>query len=651
MLGPGVCVARVPRNGRNFEYVSGEDPYLGYRMAAAVVNGIQSQGVVANVKHWVNNNQETDRTTVTETVDERTQFELYYPPFEGAISAGVGSLMCSYNKICQNCPAGKEGRWSCENPDTLYDLKERLGFKGWVMSDWGATHSASMNEGLDQEMPGAGHMGDKLKSMVANGTVTMDKVDDSAFRILWPLFSVGAMDTPNYYTNDNNVTSVEHNTLARKISSASTVLLKNDGILPLGTSVKTIAVIGAEANSPTTHGGGSGQVISYYTSSPLTSLRARFGLGPLVRHNNCSNGAYEHGIDFQNMDKQVSTGATSADECCALCGQRSECNAFTFVGGTCWMKADAKNRKNNSDAVSGICKKGPSTGDDCLNGRCVKYADASNISAAVALAKEADVVLVFVATSSSEGGDRGDLTLGSQDDLVQAIAKASGKKTAVIAVTPGAVLTPWRDGVSAILAPLMPGQEYGNAIAEVLFGDVNPGAKLPLTFPSVENETGFADDQWPGVNRTANYTEALEVGYRWYAAHPKVKPAFPFGHGLSYTAFKYSDLHVEGRSIQFRVQNIGKVGGSEVPQLYLKFPDSAGEPPKQLKGYSKISLGPDESQSIKFTLDDRSFSIWDSAKHMWSIVQGDFGVMVGSSSEDIRLTGTVQSSSLETLIL
>lgn len=315
------------------------------------------------------------------------------------------------------------------------------------------------------------------------------------------------------------------------------------------------------------------------------------------------------------------------------------------------MKADAKNRKNNSDAVSGICKKGPSTGDDCLNGRCVKYADASNISAAVALAKEADVVLVFVATSSSEGGDRGDLTLGSQDDLVKAIAKASGKKTAVIAVTPGAVLTPWRDDVSAILAPLMPGQEYGNAIAEVLFGDVNPGAKLPLTFPSVENETGFADDQWPGVNRTANYTEALEVGYRWYAAHPKVKPAFPFGHGLSYTAFKYSDLHVEGRSIQFRVQNIGKVGGSEVPQLYLKFPDSAGEPPKQLKGYSKISLGPDESQSIKFTLDDRSFSIWDSAKHMWSIVQGDFGVMVGSSSEDIRLTGTVQSSSLETLIL
>ena len=193
--------------------LSGEDPFLGYVMVQPAIKGIQSQGVVANAKHWVNNNQETDRVTVDERVDERTQFEMYYPPFEGAIAADVGSFMCSYNKV--------NGHWSCENPDTLQrDLKERLGFKGWVMSDWGATHSMSILAGLDQEMPGAAYMSDEgLTAAVKNGTVPQERVDSAAFRILTPLFAVGAFDRANKNTKTNNVTTPAHIALARSSTS------------------------------------------------------------------------------------------------------------------------------------------------------------------------------------------------------------------------------------------------------------------------------------------------------------------------------------------------------------------------------------------------------------------------------------------------
>merc|ERR1712118_123201 len=196
-------------------------------------------------------------------------------------------------------------------------------------------------------------------------------------------------------------------------------------------------------------------------------------------------------------------------------------------------------------------------------------------------AKAADAVLIFAGTSSSEGGDRKDLTLGKQDDLIKAVAAAAGSKTAVVAVTPGALLTPWRDSVNAILTPMMPGQQYGNAISDVIFGDANPGGKLPITFPTKENEMEMTQEQWPGVNGISYYSEGLEVGYRWYDAH-NVKPAFPFGHGLSYSKFEYSNLKISGRKVTCTVKNTGAVDGSEAAQLYLKFPSAAGEPPKQL---------------------------------------------------------------------
>ena len=367
-LGPGVCVARVPRNGRNFEYLSGEDPHLGYVLVQPVVKGIQSQGVVANAKHWVNNNQETDRFTVDEEVDERTQFELYYPPFEGAIAANVGSFMCSYNKIRSHSVQGTG--WACENPETLQrDLKERLGYKGWVMSDWWATHSLSMMQGLDQEMPNDAHMNDSvLLEAVNSGALPMTRVDDAALRILTPLFSVGVFDANNTNTQGNNVTSAEHVALARSLAAQSIVLLKNEGsVLPLkganssgkaapgGPGLK-IALIGRNAKDATVGGGGSGEVLPAFKAVPFDAICRKLGLTPprppLPPPANCSDGDFEVGFDYHNTDAQTSASADSVEECCSMCAVRraaarplhshttETCNYFTYVaeGSTCFMK-------------------------------------------------------------------------------------------------------------------------------------------------------------------------------------------------------------------------------------------------------------------------------------------------------------------------
>merc|ERR1712000_290612 len=235
----------------------------------------------------------------------------------------------------------------------------------------------------------------------------------------------------------------------------------------------------------------------------------------------------------------------SVDECCASCTASGTCNAYTLVDGTCYMKANADGRTGKAGAQSGVCKKDPS-------GTSVKFVSSSTADIASAVAG-ADIAIVFVGTSSSEGGDRGDLTLGNEDSLIQNVAKVIGKKTVVVAVTPGALLTPWRDDVGAILTPIMPGQEYGNAITDILFGEVNPTAWLPITFPKAENEMKMTNKMYPGQNGISIYSEALEVGYRWYNAHNAI-PAFAFGHGLSYTQFQYSSLKIQGRSISCSVK-------------------------------------------------------------------------------------------------
>lgn len=573
-LGPGVCLARVPRNGRNFEYLSGEDPFLGYTLVQPVVKGIQSKKVVANAKHYILNNQETNRDAVSAEIDERTRFEMYYPPFEGAIKADVGSFMCGYNKI--------NGIWSCENPTTLaQDLKKTLGFKGYVMSDWGATHSASLTKGLDMEMPGASFMKPELlKPMLAAGAATEADVDEAVTRILRPMFSVGVMDEPvsqwDWKKMENNVTTAASVAVARKLSAVSTVLLKNaGGVLPLPQG-KKIALIGFASSNAVVHAGGSGSVVPSFVVAPLQGISA-------------------------------------------AAGRHAE----------------------------------------------VTFNDGTDLDSATELAASADYAIVFVATLSSEGSDRDSLSLDdgctpdkygqcrgnnkNQNAMVASVAKAN-PMTIVVASVPGAVLMPWSGEVAAILTNFMPGQQAGNAIADVIFGKVNPSGKLPLTFPNTENETKITQAQWPGLPDASKpeycyYEEKLLVGYRYYDAHNiQFTTGFPFGHGLSYTTFEYSGLSIAKHEVSFTVKNSGAVSGAEVSQLYLGFPQSAGEPRLQLKGFHKTKiLAAGQSEKVTLQLKPRDFSIWDATKHAWSIVEGSFRVKVGSSSRDIRLSAEVGS--------
>ena len=451
-LGPGMCLARIPRNGRNFEYIAGEDPYLGYIMVNPVIKGIQSKKVVANAKHWVMNNQETNRQSVSENVDERTRFEMYYEPFRGAVEADVGSIMCSYNKI--------NHKWSCENPETLaVDLKQRLGFDGWVMSDWGATHSMSINEGLDQEMPGASYMGDKLKAAYAAKSVSEDRLRDAVVRVLTPLITVGAFDHPSNGTLSNNVTNDAHRAVCKELATKATVLVKNAGnVLPFKKSGIKIAVAGPGAKNPTVHGGGSGQVVPSSTKDPYTSLRNALGLPPAKpRPFKCDASTYEDNTDYFQPNNPFNP-ATDADDCCKQCGARQDCNYFSFQKQTkqCYFKSTNNGRKTNNQVISGGCHAAPTNPTDCKGDTCLYYIDdASNVTAAA----KADVAVVFVQTTSSEGGDRGSLSLSDdQNQLVEAVAKAN-KNTVVVAVTPGALLMPWADKVAAVLVPFMPGQE------------------------------------------------------------------------------------------------------------------------------------------------------------------------------------------------
>jgi len=394
-----------------------------------------------------------------------------------------------------------------------------------------------------------------LKNAINSGQVPMSRLNDMIVRILTPMFAVGLFD--NAQTGDLGVDSRSdsHNQLARQLSAASTVLLKNTGnILPIDTSkVKKIAILGDDGSkSVTVAGGGSGGVRSSYVVSPLEGIKDRAGAGVQVT-----------------------------------------------------------------------------------------YAPTNPIDEAVKLAQAADLAIVFAGTSSSEGSDRGSLNLGNnQDELIAAVVAAQ-PRTVVVVHTPGSLVMPWSASVPGILNAWMPGQETGNAIADVLFGDVNPSGRLPVTFPTSQSLIPVnTQKQYPGVNDEADYSEELLMGYRWYDAK-NVMPAFPFGHGLSYTTFGYYNLRVTGMKVMFDVKNLGSRAGAEVAQLYLGFPASAGEPPQVLRNFQKVQLPAGQTQTITFTLTNADVSIWNVARHNWAVVTGSFGVFVGSSSRDIRLKGTL----------
>ena len=595
-LAPGIETDRNPLNGRNWEYMS-EDPFLAGQTAAAVVRGIQSQNVIATVKHYVANSQETTRTTDSSDIDDRTLHELYLPQYQAAIQqGGAGAVMCSYNRI--------NSVYACENPDTLTTaLRDEMGFSGFVMSDWGATHSTvnAAKAGLDMEMGSATYFGSTLGTAIANGQVPQATLDTMVLDILRPMFAHGLFDNPvaqgqaaQTQAAATPTDTPAQNTLAGQIAAAGMVLLKNDGgVLPLPTPTQDIAVIGGPATTPdalyTYNGGGSGHI-------------PEAGWKPDV---------------IPPLTGMQTLAATKGD-------------VVTYANGN-----------------------GP------------QFADA------IAAAKAASVAVVFAYDQNTEGTDRTSLALPpegtfcalvgcqqgqgyNQDALIEAVA-AANPNTVVVLETGGPVLMPWRNQVKGIVEAWYPGQDEGDAIASVLFGDTNPSGHLPQTFPASQADLPASSAaQFPGTAKAGDsvgphsaYTEGLNVGYRWYD-DMGITPMYPFGYGLSYTTFAYSNYRVAAptsaggaATVSFDLTNTGKVAGAEVPQVYVGSPQNnvAGEPLHQLRGYQKVSLQPGQTKTVSIPVDPVAVEYWDTTSNVWTPEPGCHPVWVGSSSRDVELQG------------
>ena len=579
LLAPTVNIHRTPQGGRNFESY-GEDPYLASRMAVAYIQGVQSQGVIATVKHFAVNNQEFERNSINAQVDERVLHEIYFPAFKAAVQeAGVWSVMSAYNKV--------NGAWCAENPHLLTDvLKGLWNFKGFVVSDWGGTHSTveTANAGLDIEMPrGKFLTAPLLLPAISNGQVTQAAIDDKVRRMLRAMFSIGLFDREE--SDGGPLDTPEQRAIARAAATEGIVLLKNVGdVLPLQPRrVRSLAVIGPNAAVARVGGGGSAAVRPSYSVSPLDAIRERAGTRFEV--------TYALGCAMEGEDKEHET----------------------------------------------------------------PEARAALIKEAVALAAKSDVALLFVGDSSrieSEGRDRATLALpAGQDELIEAIAQANKRTVVVLNAGAPVLMGRWIDQVPALLDAWFPGEEAGHAMADVLFGDSNPSGKLPVTLLKDWKDSP-AYGHYPGENGAVAYSEGLYVGYRHFDKH-NVEPLFPFGHGLSYTNFTYSNLTLAPRrvapgkpvQVSLRVHNNGAREGAEVVQIYVRdIESSVDRPAKELKAFRRVVLKPGETQSVSFTLDKSAMAFYDAAKKDWVAEPGTFEVLVGASSRDIRLKASFDLS-------
>ena len=588
LLGPGVNILRHPLGGRNFEYM-GEDPFLASTMVVPYVQGVQSKDVAVCVKHFALNNDEVNRHKVNVNVDDRTLYEIYLPAFKAAVvEGGAWSVMGAYNLY--------KDEHLCHNKPVLMDiLKGEWGFDGVVVSDWGGCSDTdqAVHNGLDLEY---GTWTDGLQSGPSNvydryhlaqpylegiisGKYGTDELDDKVRRLLRLQFRTNLAEGRGH----GKFVCPEHSAAARRIAGEGIVLLKNDaGVLPLRNAGK-ILVVGENAVKMLTVGGGSSSLKVKYETSPLAGIKARFPE---------SNVVFERGY---------SSGAARVQDGVAA-------------------KFDLSEDRTPEQLVAD----------------------------AVAAAKDADYVIVFGGLNKNkyqdcEGADRLDYGLPyGQDTLVEALA-ATGSKLVFVNISGNPVAMPWVDKVPAIIQGWYLGSEAGNALADVLSGDVNPSGKLPFTFP-VEMTDGpvFTEEQYPGIWREGEdiideyYSEGVMVGYRWYDTKG-VKPLFAFGHGLSYTTFEYGEASVRGRKVSVSVKNTGDVAGAEVVQLYISDPQCSVErPAKELKAFRKVFLQPGESVKVVFDITEDALSYFDADAHKWVVEPGEFIAHVGSASDDIR---------------
>jgi len=595
-LGGGVNLARELRNGRTFEYM-GEDPVLAGNMVAQRTQGTQSQNVIATVKHYALNDQEANRATSNSQVDERTMRELALLPFEIAVAENPqpGNIMCSYNLV--------NGLKACENPYLLTDvLKKEWGFKGKVQSDWlwAVTNTVqAATAGLDEEQSGSTddevgvygyktYFNQRLKAAVQAGTVPLSRLNDMVQRRLRTYFRYGIIDNPP--TASGSIDTAAGDAFALKAAEQSMVLLKNAKptgasatVLPLNaSSLKTILVVGGHADAGVLSGGGSGGV-------PPRGSNAVTCLDP-------------------------SRMGTSTFSSCAI-----------------WY---------NSSPLAAIKALAPNA--------TVTFLDGKDSAAAASAAANADVTIVFATQFIKEGADLANLALPNnaadplnqaydQEALIAAVS-TKAKQSVVVLETGTAVTMPWLSSVHGVLEAWYPGIQGGQAIANILFGKVNPSGKLPITFPVADTDQPQKTISTTSLN--VAYSEGLQEGYRWYDAQ-QIKPLFPFGYGLSYTTFSYADVKTTADSagavtVSFTLTNTGSTAGGEVAQVYAGLPSNTGEPPKRLVAWQKVQLTAGQSQQVSIKVPAKRLAIWDVDSHSWKIPAGSFSFYVGSSSRDTQ---------------
>ncbi|PVM77460.1 glycoside hydrolase family 3 C-terminal domain-containing protein [Caulobacter radicis] len=573
LLAGALNLVREPRNGRNFEY-AGEDPLLAGMIAGNQIKGVQSQNVISTMKHFAFNGQETRRTTIDHKIDEQAARQSDLLAFEIAHEVGQpGSVMCAYNRV--------NGFYACENDWLLNQvLKRDWGFKGYVMSDWGATHSTTQaaNAGLDQQsgwpFDRSPYFADALREAVNNGYVSEARADDMARRILRAMFAAGLFDKRVNGDASATIDYGVHAAVTQAAAEEGIVLLKNTaGLLPLSKRSRSILIVGNHADIGVLSGGGSSQVYAHGspTNGMIVPNEGPSGFpGPKVYHPSSPMKAL-----------QARTSAT------------------------------------------------------------VTYLDGKDVQAAAAAAARADVVIVFAEQWLGESADARNLDLpGEQNALIAAVADAN-KNSVVVLQTGGPVIMPWLPKVGAVLEAWYPGTSGGEAIARILTGQVNPSGRLPVTFPAATGQLprpaieglGTMD---PNGHPTSNYdVDGAAVGYKWFDK-TGAKPLFPFGYGLSYTSFDMGGLTVkaEGRGLQARVvvRNTGPVRGKAVVQIYVS--GQGWEAPRRLGGFSKVDLKPGEKRAVTVPIDPRLLATFDVEGRTWRITGGGYQVTLASSASD-----------------
>jgi beta-glucosidase len=582
ILGPSVNIHRTPLCGRNFEYMS-EDPFLVASMCVPYIKGIQKENVAACIKHYIANNQELDRGSVDVQMSERALCEIYLLAYKAAVQEGnVMSFMGAYNKF--------RGDWCCENSyllDTI--LRKEWNFHGMVMSDWSATHSTvkAANAGLDLEMGTRGpfssfYFADSLVSAVKSGKVSMDVINEKVHHILWVAFNTKLMGDTITRVKGEYVTPA-HSQTAYNVAKESVVLLKNDrNVLPVKSEkIKSIAVFGDNATRKHAEGGSSSAVKAKYEVTPLEGLRNRTD-GKI---------SINYSMGYEKITKR-------------------------------WYRRDS---------VITVP---------------LQFNKDSLIAEAVKIAQQSDAAIIFAGLNhdfDTEGRDKKNMDLPySQVELINAVAKVNPNTVVVIIAGSPVDFRGIIQKVPAILWGWYNGEEGGNALADIILGKVNPSGKMPFTLPDSLGQTpAHLLGNYHGKERPLFYEEDILVGYRWFDAK-NMQPAFPFGHGLSYTSFTYSDLEVNSNpyniSVSFQLQNSGNLTGAETAQLYISAPGKEVlRPPLELKGFEKTELIPRMKKKITIILNKKDLAWYNENIHDWQIEKGVYKINIGSSSRDIRL--------------